>query len=77
MGVFPDMVAYHEYGDPSGALGYVEDLRNYLSCARSGPTHFWSMKYWGRSPGPSPGYTAAVIAAYERANILSAMRPLA
>ncbi len=72
-GVFPDVVAYHEYGDPSGALGYVDDLRNYLS-ARGLVRPISVNEILGQGSWTIAGYTVAVIAAYERANILSAMR---
>ncbi|HAP39356.1 MAG: hypothetical protein R3B11_14245 [Nitrospira sp.] len=71
--VFPDVVAYHEYGDPSGALGYVDDLRNYLYA--HGLTRPISVnEILGQESWTIAGYTAGVIAAYERADILSAMR---
>lgn len=71
--VFPDVVAYHEYGDPGGALGYVDDLRNYLRA--NGLARPISVnEILGQESWTMAGYTAGVIAAYERANILSAMR---
>ena len=72
-GVFPDVVAYHEYDDPSHAPGLVEDLRNYLT--RRGLTRPISVnEILGQETWTIAGYTVGVIAAYERANILSAMR---
>lgn len=72
-GVFPDVVAYHEYGDPSGALGYVEDLRSYLR-AHGLARPISVNEILGQESWSVAGYTAGVIAAYERADILSAMR---
>jgi len=72
-GVFPDVVAYHEYDDPSHASGLVDDLRNYL--ARRGLSRPISVnEILGQETWTIAGYTVGVIAAYERANILSAMR---
>ncbi len=71
--VFPDVVAYHEYADPSGALGMVEDLRGYLK--DRGLTRPISVnEILGQESWTIAGYTAGVIAAYERADVLSAMR---
>lgn len=72
-GVFPDVVAYHEYGDPSGALGYVGDLRNYLR-AQGLVRPISVNEILGQESWTIAGYTAGVIAAYERADIQSAMR---
>ena len=71
--VFPDVVAYHEYGDPSEAFTYISDLRAYLEqhgldCPIS-VNEILGQESWTKS-----GYTAEVIAAYERADIQSAMR---
>ncbi len=71
--VFPDVVAYHEYGDPVGALGYVEDLRSYLR-AQGLERPISVNEILGQESWTIAGYTAGVIAAYERADILSAMR---
>ncbi|MCS6297115.1 MAG: hypothetical protein H8K09_12845 [Nitrospira sp.] len=72
-GVFPDVVAYHEYDDPSHASGLVNDLRNYL--VRRGLSRPISVnEILGQETWTIAGYTVGVIAAYERANILSAMR---
>ena len=71
--VFPDVVAYHEYDDPSNAPGLVEDLCNYLN--GQGLVRPISVnEILGQETWTIAGYTAGVIAAYERANILSAMR---
>jgi hypothetical protein len=71
--VFPDVVAYHEYGDPAGARSYLDDLRAFLSAnglARPiSVNEILGQDYW-----MIPGYTAGVLAAYERAAIQSAMR---
>jgi hypothetical protein len=71
--VFPDVVAYHEYGDPAGALSYLDDLRGFLSAnGLSRPisvNEILGQDYW-----MIPGYTAGVLATYERAGIQSAMR---
>ncbi len=72
-GVFPDVVAYHEYGDPSGALAYVSDLRAYLK-AQNLERPISINEVLGQESWTNAGYTAGVIAAYERADILSAMR---
>jgi hypothetical protein len=72
-GVFPDVVAYHEYGDPSGALAYVSDLRAYLK-AQGLERPISVNEVLGQESWTNAGYTAGVIAAYERADILSAMR---
>ncbi|MGZ8383295.1 MAG: hypothetical protein ACXWWE_04730 [Nitrospira sp.] len=72
-GVFPDVVAYHEYGDPSGALAYVSDLRAYLK-AQNLERPISVNEVLGQESWTNAGYTAGVIAAYERADILSAMR---
>jgi hypothetical protein len=72
-GVFPDVVAYHEYGDPSGALAYVSDLRHYLQ-AQGLERPISVNEVLGQESWTKAGYTAGVIAAYERADILSAMR---
>lgn len=71
--VFPDVVAYHEYGDPSGALAYVEDLRGYLK-GRGLVRPISVNEILGQESWTIAGYTAGVVSAYERANILSAMR---
>ena len=71
--VFPDVVAYHEYGDPAGALSYLEDLRAFLSA--NGLARPISVnEIHGQDDWMIPGYTAGVLAAYERAGIQSAMR---
>jgi hypothetical protein len=71
--VFPDVVAYHEYGDPAGALAYLHDLRSFLSAGRlSRPISVNEIH--GQDDWMIPGYTAGVLAAYERAGIQSAMR---
>jgi hypothetical protein len=71
--VFPDVVAYHEYGDPSGVLAYVSDLRAYLKAqGRERPISV--NEILGQESWTKAGYTAGVIAAYEGADILSAMR---
>ena len=72
-GVFPDVVAYHEYGDPAGALAYVSDLRAYLK-AQNLERPISVNEVLGQESWTNAGYTAGVIAAYERADILSAMR---
>jgi hypothetical protein len=71
--VFPDVVAYHEYDDPSNAPALVEDLRNYLN-ERGLVRPISVNEILGQETWTIAGYTAGVIAAYERANILSAMR---
>ncbi len=71
--VFPDVVAYHEYGDPSGAIAYVDDLRGYLT-ARGLARPISVNEILGQESWTIAGYTAGVVAAYERADILSAMR---
>ncbi len=71
--VFPDVVSYHEYDDPSNAPGLVEDLRSYLK--EKGLARPISVnEILGQETWTIAGYTAGVIAAYERADILSAMR---
>lgn len=71
--VFPDVVAYHEYDDPSHASALVEDLRNYLE--EKGLVRPISVnEILGQESWTNAGYTVGVIAAYERADILSAMR---
>ena len=73
LGMFPDVVAYHEYGDPSGAMTYVRELRAYLK--RYGLERPISVnEILGQESWTTAGYTAGVIAAYERADIQSAMR---
>jgi hypothetical protein len=71
--VFPDVVAYHEYGDPAGVPGYLDSLRAFLSQNRLARpisvNEILGQDYW-----MIPGYTAGVLAAYERAGIQSAMR---
>jgi hypothetical protein len=71
--VFPDVVAYHEYGDPAGARAYLEDLRAFLSVnnlARPiSVNEILGQEFW-----MIPGYVAGVLVTYERAGILSAMR---
>lgn len=71
--VFPDVVSYHEYGDPSGAIVYVDDLRGYLK-ARGLAKPISVNEILGQESWTNAGYTAGVLAAYERADILSAMR---
>lgn len=71
--VFPDVVAYHEYDDPSNALGLVEDLRGYLK-ERGLARPISVNEILGQETWTIAGYTVGVLAAYERANILSAMR---
>ena len=71
--VFPDVVAYHEYDDPSNAPALVEDLRRYLH--ERGLTRPISVnEILGQESWTLAGYTVGVIAAYERANVMSAMR---
>jgi hypothetical protein len=71
--VFPDVVAYHEYDDPSHAHALVDDLRNYLK--EKGLFRPISVnEILGQETWTNAGYTAGVIAAYEHADILSAMR---
>ncbi len=71
--VFPDVVAYHEYGDPAGAPAYLDDLRRFL--AASGlPRPVSVNEILGQEFWMIPGYVAGVLATYERAGILSAMR---
>ena len=72
-GVFPDVVSYHEYGDPSGAIAYVDGLREYLS-ERALGRPISVNETAGQESWTLAGYTAGVLAAYERADILSAMR---
>ncbi len=72
-GVFPDVVAYHEYGHPSGALEFVHDLRAYLK-AQGLERPISVNEVLGQESWTNAGYTAGVIAAYERADVLSAMR---
>ena len=71
--VFPDVVAYHEYGDPAGARAYLDDLRAFLSVnnlARPiSVNEILGQEFW-----MIPGYVAGVLAVYERAGIQSAMR---
>ena len=71
--LFPDVVAYHEYDDPSNAPGLVEDLRNYLK-GRGLARPISVNEILGQESWTIAGYTVGVIAAYERADILSAMR---
>jgi len=71
--VFPDVVSYHEYGDPSEAVGYVNDLHAYLK-TRGLARPISVNEIMGQESWTSAGYTAGVIAAYEKADILSAMR---
>jgi hypothetical protein len=66
-------VAYHEYGDPFGAITYVDDLRAYLK-ARGLARPISVNEIPGQESWTNAGYTAGVIAAYERADIMSAMR---
>jgi hypothetical protein len=71
--VFPDVVAYHEYGDPAGAPAYLNDLRAFL--AGSGlPRPISVNEILGQEFWMIPGYVAGVLTTYERAGILSAMR---
>ena len=71
--VFPDVVAYHEYDDPSNAPALVEDLRGDLK--KRGLVKPISVnEILGQETWTLAGYTVGVIAAYERANIMSAMR---
>jgi len=70
--VFPDVVAYHETGDPSEVHVSVEDLRAYLRA--QGPERPISVnEILGQESWSNAGYTAGMIAAYERAEIQSAM----
>ena len=66
-------MSYHEYGDPAGALAYVSDLRAYLK-AQNLERPISVNEVLGQESWTNAGYTAGVIAAYERADILSAMR---
>lgn len=71
--VFPDVVAYHEYGDPAGAPAYLDDLRAFLSV--NGLSRAISVnEVLGQEYWMIPGYQAGVLATYERAGIQSAMR---
>ena len=71
--VFPDVVAYHEYGDPAGAPAYLDDVRGFLNAngllRPISVNEILGQDYW-----MIPGYTAGVLATYERAGIQSAMR---
>ena len=71
--VFPDVVAYHEYDDPSNALAIVADLRRYLQ-ERGLARPISVNEILGQETWTLAGYTVGVLAAYERANIMSAMR---
>ncbi|MCW5799604.1 MAG: Putative Glycoside hydrolase, family 5 [Nitrospira sp.] len=71
--VFPDVVAYHEYDDPSNVPALVEDLRSYLK-ERGLARPISVNEILGQETWTLAGYTVGVIAAYERANIMSAMR---
>ena len=71
--VFPDVVAYHEYDDPSHAPVLVEDLRGYLN-DRGLARPISVNEILGQESWTLAGYTVGVIAAYERANLMSAMR---
>lgn len=71
--VFPDVVAYHEYDDPSHAPALVEDLRGYLK-ERGLARPVSVNEILGQETWTLAGYTVGVIAAYERADIMSAMR---
>ncbi|MGH7258267.1 MAG: hypothetical protein ACREIM_07805 [Nitrospiraceae bacterium] len=70
--VFPDVVAYHEYGDPADALSYLDDLRQFLTENKLtrpiSVNEILGQEFW-----TIPGYIAGVLAVYERAGILSAM----
>lgn len=71
--VFPDVVSYHEYGDPAEAMAYVQDLRSYLR--DQGLERPVSVnEVLGQESWTNAGYTAGVVAVYERADISSAMR---
>lgn len=70
--VFPDVVAYHEIGDPSGVHASVDDLRAYLK-AQGLERPISVNEILGQESWSNAGYTAGMIAAYERANIQSAM----
>lgn len=70
--VFPDVVAYHEIGDPSGVHAYVEDLRAYLK-AQGLERPISVNEILGQESWSNAGYTAGMIAAFERADIQSAM----
>jgi hypothetical protein len=71
-GVFPDVVSYHEYGDPAGSSAYLEDLRAFLSA--NGLNRPISVnEILGQDHWMIPGYTAGVLATYERAGTQSAM----
>ena len=71
--VFPDVVAYHEYDDPANAPALLEDLRSYLK-ERSLARPISVNEILGQESWTLAGYTVGVIAAYERADIMSAMR---
>ncbi|MGC3976685.1 MAG: hypothetical protein QM771_20235 [Nitrospira sp.] len=71
--VFPDVVAYHEYDDPSHAPALVEDLRSYLR-GRGIVKPISVNEILGQESWTLAGYNVGVIAAYERADIMSAMR---
>ena len=61
--VFPDVVAYHEYDDPSDAPRLVEDLRSYLK-ARGLTRPISVNEILGQESWTLAGYTVGVIAAY-------------
>lgn len=71
-GVFPDVIAYHEYGDPADALSYLDDLQQFLMANELkhpiSVNEILGQEFW-----TIPGYIASVLAVYERAGILSAM----
>ncbi len=71
--VFPDVVAYHEYGDPAGAPAYLDDIRAFLSM-NGLPRPISVNEILGQDHWMLPGYTAGVLATYERAGIQSAIR---
>ena len=66
--MFPDVVAYHEYGDPADALSYLDDLRRFLRENKLtrpiSVNEIFGQEFW-----TIPGYIAGVLATYERAGI--------
>jgi len=72
LGVLPDIVSYHNYGDPASAVNEVNEVRQFLKANGLGDQPISVNEIINEARWSEPGYVAGTLAAFDRAEIDSA-----
>lgn len=72
LNVLPDIVSYHNYGDPASVVNEVNEIRQFLKSNGISDRPISANEIINEARWSEPGYVAGTLAAFDRAEIDSA-----